>query len=141
MMLSEAGEVRRFLREKPEAPAGSVRTVPDPGEDDGGGAVLACAFCQRPVTTTAARIEVDGAHEHSFTNPHGFRFTIGCFAQAVGCRVSGEPSTFWTWFPGFSWQIESCGRCGEHLGWLFHSADGEFHGLILDRLVSLDEDA
>ncbi|HSB61576.1 MAG TPA: cereblon family protein, partial [Vicinamibacteria bacterium] len=101
------------------------------------GGVLACAFCLREVTTAAARISVGGAHEHSFVNPHGLRFRIGCFADAAG-RTAGEPSTYWTWFPGHSWQVELCATCGEHLGWLFRSADTLFHGLILDRLVEVD---
>jgi hypothetical protein len=90
------------------------------------------------VTTSAARIEVDGSHEHRFTNPNGFQFHIGCFSSATGCALAGDPSTFFTWFPGHSWQVECCARCGAHLGWLFRSADAGFHGLILDRLVETD---
>lgn len=100
--------------------------------------MLACAACGQPVTTSAARIEVDGSHEHRFTNPNGFQFHIGCFSSATGCALAGDPSTFFTWFPGHSWQVECCARCGAHLGWLFRSADAGFHGLILDRLVETD---
>ncbi len=92
------------------------------------------------MTTTSARIDVGGAHEHVFTNPHGIQFRIGCFAHAVGCRTLGQASTFWTWFPGHAWQIAICGGCREHLGWLFTASDASFHGLILDRLVPLDDE-
>jgi len=99
--------------------------------------VIACAFCLHAVTTPAARIAVGGAHAHSCVNPHGLRFHFGCFAEA-SCRAVGEPSVYWSWFPGFSWQIELCAHCGEHLGWRFRSPDRVFHGLILDRLVEAD---
>jgi len=82
---------------------------------------------------------VDGSHEHQCVNPHGLSFHIGCFGWVTGCRVVGAPSAEWSWFPPCRWQIELCGGCREHLGWLFRSADREFHGLILDRLVAVGE--
>jgi hypothetical protein len=91
------------------------------------------------VTTTAARIEAGGGHEHTFVNPHGIRYHIGCFATAAGCVPVGEPSAYWTWFPGHTWRIEVCRNCREHLGWLFESADSEFHGLVLDRLAEVED--
>jgi Yippee zinc-binding/DNA-binding /Mis18, centromere assembly len=126
------------LRRDEARPAGDVRPASRPLAEDGGGEVLACAGCLRPVTTSAARIEVAGAHEHTFANAAGFQFRIGCFARAIGCATVGEPSTYWTWFPGCSWQIEQCSSCGEHLGWLFRSASEAFHGLVLDRLVEVE---
>jgi hypothetical protein len=81
---------------------------------------------------------MSGAHEHRFQNPEGYRFHIGCFARAFGCVPLGNPTSEFTWFPGYSWQIELCGGCREHLGWLYQSGSRAFHGLILDRLVELD---
>lgn len=124
---------------RPETPEGKLRREPRRTEDEDGGAVLACAVCLRPITTTGAGIEAGGAHEHTFTNPHGFRYRIGCFARVEGCIAVGEPSAYWSWFPGYRWQIEICEGCSEHLGWLFRSSDHGFHGLILDRLVELQE--
>ena len=115
---------------KPEASEAPVET---------GGRVLACAFCQRPITTTSDRIEVEGRHDHTFANPHGISYHIGCFGQAAGCRTVGEASTYWTWFPPYAWQVENCGTCREHLGWLFRADDDRFHGLILGRLVEIAE--
>ena len=112
------------------------RSEPDTGR---GREVLACARCRRPITSAAARIAVGGAHEHTFVNPHGLEFRIGCFAIATGCLQVGEATTFWSWFPGYAWVIEHCVGCREHLGWEFRSAGHRFHGLVLDRLVSLEE--
>lgn len=102
--------------------------------------MLACAICGRRVTSTADRVSVAGGHEHTFTNPHGYRYRIGCFRRADGCVPIGDPSSFFTWFPPYAWQIENCVGCLSHLGWLFrHGTDG-FHGLVLDRLVEIEEE-
>jgi hypothetical protein len=126
-----------LLQRGPALPKEDVRPDPQRNERNEGDRVLACASCLGAVTTSAARIEVGGRHEHSFVNPHGLRFRIGCFAAASAVPV-GEASAYWTWFPGFQWQIELCAACGGHLGWRFLSADSTFHGLILDRLVEVD---
>ena len=99
------------------------------------GRVLACARCGRPVTTVEARVEKMGAHEHECVNPAGYRFRIGCFASAPGCVAEGDASSEHTWFPPYNWQVDFCGSCSTHLGWLFATAHDRFHGLILDRLV------
>lgn len=96
---------------------------------------LVCVRCQLPITSEHARIEVLGQHEHTCTNPHGFAYRIGCFAAAPGCVGVGQPESFWSWFPGYSWQLVLCRACHAHLGWLFRAADSGFHGLILDRLA------
>ena len=127
------------LRRDAENPAGDVRPASRPITGDDGSEVLACAGCLRPVTTAAARTAVAGAHEHTFANPAGLQFHIGCFARATGCLAVGEPSTHWTWFPGYSWQVEHCATCGDHLGWRFRAEAHLFHGLILDRLVEMED--
>lgn len=33
--------------------------------------------------------------------------------------VSGNPSSEFTFFPGYSWRAAKCEQCGAHLGWLF----------------------
>lgn len=127
------------LRRDPASPAGDVRPASSPDADDDGGEMLACAGCLRPVTTTSARIAIGEAHEHTFANPAGVQFHIGCFSGAPGCIPAGEASTYWTWFPGYSWQVELCAGCTEHLGWLFRAKAHVFHGLILDRLVEVED--
>lgn len=94
---------------------------------------LRCGTCGASVTTWAAKVAVHGAFEHRRVNPSGVDFHLGCFREAPGCVGEGIPTTFWTWFPGYAWQIASCRRCSEHLGWVFHG-DVVFFGLILPRL-------
>jgi hypothetical protein len=106
----------------------------------GGDRILVCVRCGRPITTAGDRIEVDGTHEHTQINPHGFIWTFGCFAQAPGCVPVGAPSREFAWFAGTTWQIEQCGGCRTHLGWQFTSPDRRFHGLISDRIVEREAD-
>jgi hypothetical protein len=130
------------LDARPQAPATPASTLEDAPREtttDEGGRVLACAACGRPITTTAARIEMDGAHAHTFANPHGFVYRIGCFSTAPGCAPVSPPSTDFAWFAGYAWQIAACTGCGEHIGWLFRSGSARFHGLILDRLVEAED--
>jgi len=109
---------------------------PAPEKEEEEREVILCGYCHHRVAHPSDRIEVHGAHRHTFANPQGLIFEIGCFRQAEGCRYSGEPSAEWSWFGGFRWRIALCGRCLTQLGWLFvSSAETRFAGLILDRLV------
>ena len=100
------------------------------GDDD----ALLCAACELRITSRDLRVERGGAHEHTFVNPGGFVHHIACFAAATGCSYRGDPETAFSWFPGWSWQIAECSRCGAHLGWLFRCAGEQFHGLLVGKL-------
>ncbi len=81
-----------------------------------------------------------GCHEHTFTNPGGWVYRIGCFRRAPGCAQAGEFTEAYSWFPGQAWRYALCAGCRTHLGWVYRQAGGEaseaeFYGLILDRLV------
>lgn len=100
-----------------------------------GGRVLCCAACRRPITSSAQRRRVQGEHRHTFTNPYGYVYRIGCFAEAPGCLAHPSDSGEFTWFAGYRWRIVVCSGCGLHLGWGFANDGDRFVGLILDRLV------
>ena len=93
-----------------------------------------CAQCSNVVSRASERIEVGGSHAHHLTNPHGFAFHVGCFANALGCDISGQPEAADTWFMGYRWRIATCASCHAHLGWYFASESHYFYGLILDRI-------
>ncbi|NGZ05202.1 MAG: hypothetical protein G8237_02485 [Magnetococcales bacterium] len=96
---------------------------------------LLCGYCNHPITDETQRIEVSDSHEHTFFNPHGLIFQIGCFRQAPGCLTAGTASMEFTWFPGHAWTLALCGQCQHHLGWMFQqSSTDRFFGLILPRL-------
>ena len=95
---------------------------------------LRCAACGHRITDRAYRSEMSGAHEHTFVNPAGFTFRIGCFVAAPGCKHVGDTSAAFSWFPGWAWQIAICGSCRAHVGWIFRCAGEQFHGLIVSAL-------
>jgi hypothetical protein len=98
--------------------------------------VLHCFNCGNDITSKRQKIAIRDAHEHTFVNPGGYVFHIGCFREASGCVQAGESTEENTWFPGYIWNYALCASCFAHLGWMYHSADEEtFYGLILDRLV------
>ena len=101
--------------------------------------VLLCAACRNVVTGLEQRIVVSGSHRHTFANPHGMIYRIGCFAAAAGCKPWGEASWQFTWFAGYAWTVEQCLRCDAHLGWQFSSGLHTFHGLVYDRLAEPTE--
>jgi hypothetical protein len=120
-------------RRPPSLPVATERATVDEAR---AGAVV-CAACDHVVTHESARIDVDGAHRHVRTNPHGFSYEFGCFSEAPGTAPAGAPSMQATWFAGHYWWIRVCAACATHLGWLFYPADrtdGAFYGLILARL-------
>lgn len=111
-----------------------VATV-DPVEIEDPGRRLLCARCRHEITTTAARIAVNGQHEWERTNPHGWVWRFGCFSTAPGCQSQGVPSKQATWFAAHHWHIQVCGACGELMGWLFFTGEHQFHALILEHLI------
>ncbi len=96
---------------------------------------LVCAECSYPITVESERIIMEGAHQHTFTNPHRVTYQIGCFRDAPGCSYLGAATDEFTWFPGYAWRIALCAGCGTHLGWVYQKLEGAaFHGLITNLL-------
>ena len=133
------------LREKPgddgsgEAPQGGDDLMEEvlAEEDLGLGdpeALILCRRCGHGITRPDERILVEGQFQHTFANPSGRVFEIGCFRDAAGCAASGEPTDEFTWFRGYQWRLALCRACFGHLGWQFSTAGGGFWGLILNRL-------
>ena len=112
------------------------QTAPQDTDDANKKEFLRCTECQYPITRKVDRIAINEKHQHVFANPHGYIFQIGCFAQAPGCVIASEETSFFSWFPGHSWQIALCGQCWTLLGWAFRSSESQFFGLILDKLTS-----
>lgn len=73
---------------------------------------------------------------HTRLNPFGYVWEFGCFAEAKGAVVEGQPTLQATWFAGHTWVFANCGSCGVHLGWRYDGESGTFFGLISERLVA-----
>ncbi len=96
---------------------------------------ILCRHCRQIITHPSQRTVINGSHAHTFANPHGMVYEIGCFRVVTGCGYTGAPTDEFTWFAGFSWRVALCGMCLTHLGWQFLSKNEQFNGLILDRLI------
>lgn len=97
-----------------------------------------CIGCQTPIAS-AALIPVNGKPEHTFANPGGEVFHIGCFPAAMHLSPVTAPTDVFSWFPGYAWQIVVCAKCGLHLGW-HYVGPTRFFGLILNRLILQQRD-
>ena len=106
----------------------------DPVSEDetiiNGDGKLVCARCKHAITDEKQQTSRHGSHIHTFTNPAGVEFTIGCFVSAPGCKTSGNATMEYTWFPKYQWRFAECANCRQHLGWQYIGND-DFFGLIL----------
>ena len=98
---------------------------------------ILCAECGHEVTHRRHKTSMAGGFEHSFANPAGIVFQIGCFEEAPGVGATGEESAEFTWFEGYTWQVVICRGCMAHLGWKYWSGEHGFFGLILARLENV----
>lgn len=142
-MTASSGYSPQLLRRPSPAPDGKTPPAPQetPSEKQTPEAepLILCRECLHPITRGPERIRVAGAHRHTFANPHGLVFEIGCFRRAPGCGQAGPVSDEFSWFAGYTWRVALCAACLIHLGWVFRSTGGEsFHGLILERLIEND---
>jgi hypothetical protein len=95
-----------------------------------------CYRCEHKITTRKEEISINNTHEHTFVNPAGYVYHIGCFKAASGCLEVGEPTSEHSWFSGYTWNYALCQNCLAHLGWFYTSSTGSpFYGLILDHLI------
>lgn len=94
-----------------------------------------CKVCGRAVTGRDQKIAVNGSHTHTFFNPAGIVYELGCFTTAPGCHSAGEATSEFTWFAGYVWRFALCRQCNSHLGWFFETAESSFFGLILTNLT------
>lgn len=124
------------FREQADSPAGGADVLVDEEDDaeEKDEKSLRCVVCQASITSPKERVSKNGKHLHTFFNPAGIVYEIGCFRKAPGGLVYGPASTEFAWFSGYAWQIVYCHNCSEHLGWFFSGAGDSFFGLIVNRL-------
>lgn len=96
---------------------------------------ILCKSCSYPITAESSRIEKQGAFRHTFTNPAGYIYRVGCFGSAPGGAIVGGYSADFSWFKHYAWCYMVCSSCYRHLGWHYSGTEGtDFYGLILDHL-------
>jgi len=55
----------------------------------------------------------------AFVNPNGHVHETLTLYKAKNLRLVGQPSTEYSWFPGYAWTITECLGCSNHIGWKF----------------------
>ena len=128
---------RGFQLREGESPRANPEdlTVGQAGPERGPEEQLYCFACGSAITAARERIAVGGGHDHTFTNPAGHVFRVGCFRRAPGCAQAGELTGEYSWFAGYAWRYALCAGCRVHLGWVYQGPQPGFFGLILDRLL------
>ena len=108
---------------------------------------ICCELCETNLTGVSNIFTVGGAEgtTSTYVNGHGFIHQITTLRNVDESKLSfqGLPSTENSYFPGYSWLITSCYRCGSILGWKFQKvgnsgidANGGYengNGNIVDR--------
>jgi hypothetical protein len=95
---------------------------------------LNCVRCGSKVARCNDRVQVNDKHEHTFINPVGVIYRIGCFSASPGAFEVGQASSEFAWFRDYVWRCLCCAGCEVHLGWSFTQDAARFCGLILDQL-------
>ena len=119
----------------PEAVFKDGQQQDDDEQEFSGQEKILCRQCLQLITTAAERIEIQGSHQHTFSNPAGLLFQIGCFRLVPGCVLVSPPEAEWSWFSGYCWQVVLCSSCATHMGWRYTGGSDSFYGLILHRLL------
>lgn len=61
----------------------------------------------------------------AFVNPNGHVHETLTLYKAKNLRLVGQPSTEYSWFPGYAWTITECLGCSNHIGWKFTSTNSK----------------
>lgn len=94
---------------------------------------LVCAACEHPVTKVSEKIDFKGRHDFGFRNL-GYLIQLGCFRHAPGCKGTRRVSHGYSWFRGYSWEIQLCKHCSAQLGWKYMTEEDSFYGLVFKML-------
>ncbi|XP_058449634.1 protein cereblon-like [Malaya genurostris] len=81
-----------------------------------------CKKCDRQIASYADMFAMSKQGVSiSYCNSSGFvheTLTVYRTVQKT-TRTTSKPSTEFSWFPGYSWQIAICNACNNHIGWKF----------------------
>ena len=94
-----------FCREVKDSPGRDSRSIEKEESEREQQKGLLCRHCRLLITTSRERLDKAGKHLHTFFNPAGVVYEIGCFRRAPGCLPFGPSSTEFAWFKGYSWQL------------------------------------
>ncbi|KAL3085173.1 hypothetical protein niasHS_010242 [Heterodera schachtii] len=83
---------------------------------------IVCSNCAQSLCNVSDIVNLStGSNSTLFTNSHGFVHDLFTIKKVSGILLNGQPSTEFSWFPGYAWTVMQCATCGHHLGWRFSS--------------------
>ena len=98
---------------------------------------IVCRACETELSDASAVFSMSDGRV--FVNPHGIVHEVVTVRRARNVEVSGGPTTEFTWYPGYAWEIAWCAGCGAHVGWSFTAVAGgepaRFWGLRREAIV------
>ena len=102
-----------------------------------------CKRCKTQVSSYADIFAMaKGNVNANYCNPAGYiHETLTVHKTIEGSlRLVDRPSTDFSWFPGYGWQIAVCSKCSSHIGWKFVAVTKNlkpksFYGLSCKSLV------
>jgi len=88
--------------------------------------VLVCIRCKKQLgdQQNIFSMSKEGP-QGAFVNPNGHVHETLTLYKAKNLRLVGEPSTEYSWFPGYAWTITECLGCWNHIGWKFTSTNSK----------------
>ena len=107
---------------------------------------ICCGLCGIALADTAQIFVVGGAEgtTSAYVNGHGFIHQITTLRRVLHepthLSFRDLPSTENSYFPGYSWWITCCNRCGSMLGWKFQKVDTDPDGDTTDATDDDSED-
>ena len=102
---------------------------------------LRCRSCGNEISDKEAMFGKDGDSPYRvFSNPYGLLREVVTLRWARGLHLAGPPTTEFSWFPGYAWEIGYCDSCSAHLGWHFTTTESDvepraFYGLLRSELT------
>ena len=104
---------------------------------------IVCTHCETTITKSRYIFAFDNEQTtRVFANPAGALFEIVTITDAENVKTPQTPSTEFTWFSGYSWQICFCAQCSSQLGWFFNNVGtpqliDSFYAFILSEIKEL----
>lgn len=93
-------------------------------------AVLVCTTCALVLAQVRDRVAIDGRTVHERVNYAGYPHRFMTVRRCTNVDAVSPPSTDFSWFEGYAWEIIACAGCRSHVGWRWQG-EGEFLGLLL----------
>jgi cereblon len=115
-------------------------TVSDEKEEPS--TLLRCRFCETVVGSEDDLFCMRATTPiQAFPNPAGILYEILTLGDAHNLIFVGPPTTEFTWFTGYAWDVAHCAACTSHLGWRYLQVSPSpetpcFFGLLRAQVVS-----